>query len=145
MVSPSNCAPIPKGLPGAGTTVFGNTFCPAISSTSPHWIINNDLAVQMIGGGNPFIGVGRNTLRGDPRDNVDLSVYKNVRINERITLKLQADTFNIFNHMYQGTPSANANSRNLIGNASQGPGSFLNTAFNTSNRRFMQLGVRIAF
>ena len=56
--------------------------------------------------GNPFPGVGRNTLRGDSFNNLDLTVGKNIKLTERVTMSLQMSAFNALNRAYYGTPDA---------------------------------------
>ncbi len=73
--------------------------------SAEHWIWNNQY--EAIALGNPFPGVGRNTLRGDSYNNLDLSVGKDIRLTERFTMILQASAFNSLNRGYYGTPDPN--------------------------------------
>ena len=73
--------------------------------SSEHWIWNNQYEAMALG--SPFPGVGRNTLRGDSFNNLDLSVGKNFRVTERVNLSLMANAFNILNRAYYGTPDVN--------------------------------------
>jgi hypothetical protein len=76
-----------------------------VNPTSEHWLWNNQY--EAINRGNPFPGVGRNTLRGDSFNNIDLSVGKNVHISERISLNMQVSAFNLFNRAFYGIPDPN--------------------------------------
>jgi hypothetical protein len=76
-----------------------------ISASDVHWLWNNQY--EAIARNNPFPGVGRNTLRGDSFNNVDLTVGKNVHITERVSMILQASAFNVLNRAYYGTPDPN--------------------------------------
>jgi outer membrane receptor protein involved in Fe transport len=67
-----------------------------------HWIQNEDNAATFFG--SPFLGVGRNTLRGDNISTANLAVFKNFKFGERISLQFQAQAFNVLNHMFRGTP-----------------------------------------
>lgn len=52
----------------------------------------------------PFDGnLGRNTFRGPNFGQVDFSIFKNVRVNERFSLQIRGEGFNIFNNtnLYQ--------------------------------------------
>ena len=69
------------------------------------WLWNNQY--EAIARGNPFPGVSRNTLRGDSFNNVDVSVVKNVRLTERVSMVLQMSAFNALNRGYYGTPDPN--------------------------------------
>ena len=42
--------------------------------------------------------LGRNVMRGPGYAETDISVTKNTRINEKVTLQFKAEMFNIFNH-----------------------------------------------
>jgi hypothetical protein len=120
-------------------------------ASSEHWLWNNQY--EAIARGNPFPGVGRNTLRGDSFNNVDLTVGKNIKINERINMILQASAFNVMNRAYYGTPDPNVEDSSF--------GGFLSSfyAYNTSSgssaaggayeqgfgNRNVQLGAKIVF
>ncbi len=75
------------------------------SPSSVHWLWNNQY--EAIARGNPFPGAGRNILRGDSFNNLDLAVVKNIRLAERVTLALSANAFNALNRGYYGTPDPN--------------------------------------
>jgi outer membrane receptor protein involved in Fe transport len=141
----------------AGASDCGVTNLTSNSATTlsqVHWLINNIAAEQFFG--SPFLGVGRNTQRGQPVNTVNMAVFKNTRITERITIQLQAEAYNLFNHQWLGVPNVDVNSAN-IGGANQ----FGSLAFNpnggdsnfgTANiisdgigRRRLQLGAKIIF
>ena len=42
--------------------------------------------------------MGRNLLVGPGFENLDVALYKDTRLTERLTAQFRADTFNIFNH-----------------------------------------------
>lgn len=73
-----------------------------VSPSQVHWLYNNQY--EALARNNPFPGVGRNTLRGDTWNDVDASMYKNVRLTERFTTQLQLSAFNVLNRAYYGTP-----------------------------------------
>ena len=116
-----------------------------------HWIINNVAAAQFFG--SPFLGVGRNTARGQAISTVNMSVFKNTKIGERVTLQLQADAFNLFNHQWLGIPNVNANFAGQgFGSLNFNPNGGPDGAFGTANiitdgigRRRLQLGAKIIF
>jgi len=91
--------------------------------------------------GNPYPGVGRNTLRGQTFNNLDSSIFKTTKLSERFSLQLQLNVFNTLNRQYLGTPGAQL-----------GAASFLTTAFNSGlsgttvgTNRYVQLGGKIIF
>jgi hypothetical protein len=102
------------------------------------------------------LGVGRNTEQGQPISTVNLSVYKNTRVTERVTIQFQADAFNLFNHQWLGTPIENVNdAANVVSGVTQ----FGSRAFNGNGgdtfagniitdgigRRRLQFGAKIIF
>jgi outer membrane receptor protein involved in Fe transport len=126
----------------------------ATSLSQVRWIINDVTAAKFFG--SPFLGVGRNTEHGQPVNTINMSVFKNTRITERLTLQLQAEAFNLFNHQWLGIPNVNVNSANIGGD-----NQFASSAFNpnggdsnfgTANivndgigRRRLQLGAKVIF
>ncbi len=77
-------------IPGVGEPwVNPNAFCFAGSAGCP---------------GNPLQGnLGRNALYGPGFADVDLSVFKNFPIGERLRLQLRAEMFNVFNRINLAT------------------------------------------
>ncbi|MGH9510063.1 MAG: hypothetical protein ACRD2M_09015, partial [Terriglobales bacterium] len=86
-----------------------------------HWIINDPTAALFFG--SPFLGNGRNTERGESVNTVNLGVFKNTKISEKVTLQFQALAFNVMNRMFRGTPDPFVQD---VGS------SFGNTGFNVS-------------
>ena len=85
-----------------------------------------------------------NPVRGLPYKNVDISISKDTRINERFTTRFAADMFNLLNYVNYNNPSqANLNITN--------PNTFgtINSSFIPPNRtnsaRWIQLSVRVEF
>ena len=124
-----------------------------IARSDVHWIYNNQYEAQALN--NPYPGVGRNTLRGQNWSSLDASVYKDIRVNERITLQLQMTAWNALNHRFFTNPDP------LLDDVLKSPVSgFLNTYYNggstatyaangaivpaPGNRNF-QLGGKISF
>ena len=50
---------------------------------------------------------GRNILRGPGIANVDLSIFKNFKLSERMSLQFRAEAFNAFNHTQFNNPNNN--------------------------------------
>ena len=76
----------------------GNT----ISRTTDKWLLNNQFEALALG--NPYAGVPRNTLRGNTADNVDFSLFKTVRIAERVSMQLRLNAYNVLNRAFYGVP-----------------------------------------
>jgi Carboxypeptidase regulatory-like domain/TonB dependent receptor len=89
---------------GGGNYINYATGVPGARS-SFHWLWNNQYEAMALN--NPFPGVGRNTLRGDSFNNLDLTVGKNIHLTERVNMLLELSAFNALNRAYYGTPDAN--------------------------------------
>jgi hypothetical protein len=131
------------------TALAGTAACPFISPTDVHFIVNNTFAINALCGGDPYAcTVGRNAgFRAMARNQLDLAVAKNLKINERFNLQLRADLFNALNYQYLGVPGLNVNNRNLSGvnTAGVAPGTFGETWANTGSNRFMTLNAHVTF
>jgi hypothetical protein len=147
----------PIGTIGIYTTTTdstGHTSAPSLvdyvtgASVTPsqvHWISNNRYAAQLAG--TPYPGSGRNLLRGNTFNNVDLNVYKNTILAEHVTLRIEASAFNVLNRSYYGQPDG------LVGDAPAG--SFNNFTLNSAQQgglvgtgtgvRNMTFGAKILF
>jgi hypothetical protein len=82
---------VPQVAPGSMgvpcTTVNGSQVCDTFETT--------------------FGATGRNTFRGPFQERFDVSLMKETRLNERFTVKFQADTYNLLNHASFDVPSNN--------------------------------------
>ena len=76
--------------------------------TAEHWLWNNQY--EAIARNNPFPGVGRNILRGDSFNDVDVSAAKTIHLTERVSMQIMASAFNVLNRAYYGTPDINVES-----------------------------------
>jgi hypothetical protein len=66
--------------------------------------------------GNPLQGnLGRNALYGPGFADVDLSVFKNFTIRERVHLQLRAEMFNVFNRINLATGAGSVGSNGVVG------------------------------
>jgi len=126
-----------------------------ITLNQAHWVINNVAAAQFFG--SPFLGVGRNSQRGQPINTINMAVFKNTRVTERLTIQLQAEAFNLFNHQWLGIPNVNVNTANIGGvnqfgslaynpnGGPDGPTGTANIITDGIGRRRLQLGAKIIF
>jgi hypothetical protein len=126
----------------------------ATSLSHVRWIINDVTAAKFFG--SPFLGVGRNTERGQPVNTINMAVFKNTKITERLTIQLQAEAFNLFNHQWLGIPNVNVDSANVGGvnqfgslafNPNGGDSNFgtANTNNDGIGRRRLQFGAKVIF
>lgn len=107
----SQCRPIlaNKGAPissvgiNVGNSVYEDYATGAIGPRSSfHWLWNNKAEALALG--NPFPGVGRNTLRGDSWNDLDASLGKKFKATERVSVQLTLNVFNVMNRAYYATP-----------------------------------------
>jgi hypothetical protein len=130
------------------TTTAGKNSAPFLvdyntgNPTTPnqvHWIANNQYAALLAG--TPWVGSGRNLLRGTSYNNLDTSIYKNTKLTERFTLRLEVDANNILNRSYYGAPDpdladgiTSLNNVNFVG--ASGGGGIINTGTGVRNLTF---------
>ena len=97
--------------------------------------------------------LGRNALRGFGATNVDLTLRRQFKLHERLTLQARADLFNIFNHPNFGPP-INYMSSPLFGQSTQmlgaslgsgGQNGGLNPLYQIGGPRSVQLALKLLF
>jgi hypothetical protein len=86
------------------------------------------------GGGYSYGNAGRDILVGPGLENVDLGLFKNFRLAEKLGLQFRGEAFNALNHANFSNPTADANSSSF--------GQISSTA--TQNRD-IQLGLKLVF
>ncbi len=94
---------------------------------------NQDCALLSPLGG--FGNLGRNTLRGPSSKRVDVSLIKNTRLTERVSLELKWDVFNIFNIVNFANPNSDLTDETDFGQITRTVGS----------PRVMQFGAKVRF
>src|SRR5207244_2432846 len=82
----------------------------------------------------------RNSLTAPGMTTVDLSMFKNIPVSERLNVQFRAEAFNLFNHVNFGVP--NLLVLNPDGTARATAGLITNTA--TSSRQ-LQFGLRLVW
>lgn len=125
-----------------GTLVNLANTSQVVSFSQVHWIYNNLAADKVFG--TPF-GVGRNVLQGPSLQRVDLSIYKDFAIREKLRVQFRAEATNAFNHVNYLVPNLYVD----VGTAT----TFLNptateagvAASNPSPPRIIKLGLKIIF
>ncbi len=83
-----------------------------------------------------FGNAGRNTVRGPSLSNLDLSVFKVLKIRERFTFQIRGEFFNIPNHPNYGQPNVQ------VGNAAFGT---IRALASGANLRQTQIGLKLLF
>jgi TonB dependent receptor len=138
------------GSPRPGLDVIANPFAGvshAFSKSGVTWINPNAFctpgAAGCTGPTNPLGDLTRNKYYGPGFEDVDLSVIKNIPINERLRIQLRAEMYNLFNHINlasgTGTVSGSGIINDTIGDFNGAPGIGPGEAFN------MQLVAKIIF
>jgi hypothetical protein len=119
----------PAGVHGTGSGVTGLK-----ALTGPNagqvvaYLANNPTAQYIRAGAGALATSGRNTLATSPTNDIDLGVYKNINITERVAFRLGAQFANIFNHP-QYIPGSNPGQLlgvNDVNSFSTTSGSYLN-------------------
>lgn len=112
------------------------------------YVFNGPGAARLFG--TPFGSSGRGMERGPIFNQLNMGVFKNINVWERVKLQLRAEAFNALNHPQPGIgstltggtshlPSINVNNAGVSGAA------FGETANQTYARRVIQVGARISF
>jgi hypothetical protein len=102
--------------------------------------------------------LGRNALRGFGATQIDLTLRRQFRLTERISLQARGDLFNILNHPNFGAPqnylTAGGQPNPLFGQATQtlatylgsgGQGGGLNPLYQIGGPRSIQLALKLVF
>ncbi len=167
---PSTCRPF-LGNPAAPIDTVGGCTNPALAdcglvnwftgvattTSAVHWIYNEDNAAQFFK--TPYGNVRRNPgTRGQNISTVNFSMFKTTKVNERVSMRLEAQVYNLFNHQFRGVPDPFIDDCSLAAISVPGcGGSFGNNFFNPSGgdynnvvlngigRRRMILGAKFTF
>jgi hypothetical protein len=85
---------VPKVSPYAGVSR-------SVQSYSVNWLNPNAFAPSANGA---YGDTPRNVLHGPGFEDLDLSVFKNTKITERVTAQFRVEMFNVFNHLNLAAP-----------------------------------------
>ena len=120
-----------------GTFVNLNNTSQVVSMSSVHWIYNTLLADKYFG--TPF-GVGRNTMIGPMLQQLNLSIYKDFAIREKLRVQFRAEATNAFNHVNYPNPSTSVDVSTFMNPTTVEAG-----VTTTTPPRIIRLGVKILF
>jgi hypothetical protein len=109
---------------------------PTILGTQSQWFNPKAFILPPAG---TWGNLGRGVYTGPGLEEVDVSLFKNTAISERVNLQFRAEFFNVINHVNLGTPNATVFSGSAY-NASAG----LITTLATTPRQ-IQFGLKLAF
>jgi len=117
-----------------------------VSLNDVRFVVNSLGSAKIFG--TPFGNMPRNYVRGPAIDQVNSSLFKNIKIGERGTvLQLQATAINLLNHPNPGY-GTNANGylpNATVENAGLSSGGFNDFTQITYGRRVIQFGIRLKF
>jgi len=126
--------------------------------TAARWIYNDNTAAAFFK--TPYGNAGRNPgVRGQAVSAVNFSMFKTTKVTERVSLRLEAQVYNLFNHMFLGVPDPIIDNGNLANSGSfgnnlfnssggtnaDGNGGYTNVVLNGLGRRRLVLGGKITF
>ncbi|HEY6328207.1 MAG TPA: hypothetical protein VI756_02645, partial [Blastocatellia bacterium] len=117
---------------------------------SVRFLVNGPAAADFMG--NPFGDATRNSLQGPIVNNLNLGLFKNIRLRESMTLQLRLEAFNALNHPDEGPGS-------ILFNGTLTPDTFVEDAGKTAlgsgfanngnsyilSNRVVQVGVKMIF
>ena len=120
-----------------GTLVNLNNTSQVVSTSSVHWIYNTLTADKYFG--TPF-GVGRNVMRGPMLQQVNISLYKDFAVREKLKVQVRAEATNAFNHVNYPNPSTAVDVSTFMNYTTTEAG-----VTTSSQPRIIRLGVKIVF
>lgn len=117
----------------------------AVTPNDVNLIINGPGAAKIFG--SPFGSMPRNYLRGPAINQLNLSVFKNIKVGERMRLQLQATAINFLNHPNPGYgTNANGYLPSIVPeNAGKSGIGFAEFKDISLARRVVQFGMRLIF
>jgi hypothetical protein len=111
------------------------------------WIYNDDNAAAFFG--TPYGNSRRNPgVRGQNISAVNFSMFKTTKLGEKVSFRLEAQVYNLFNHQFRGVPDTFIDDAgSTFGNnfSNNSGGDYTNTTLNGTGRRRMILGGKITF
>jgi carboxypeptidase family protein/TonB-dependent receptor-like protein len=161
----STCRPF-SGNPRADVSTVGQCTDPTLpdcglvnfytgsptTASAVRWIFNDDTSAAFFG--TPYGNVSRNPgYRGDAVNTVNFGLAKTIKFTERLSLRLDAQAYNLFNHRFLGVPDPFIED----GNLQDAGGTFANNFSNNSGgdytnvtaaglgRRRLVLGAKFSF
>lgn len=119
-----------------------------VTANDVKYVFNGPGAAQLFR--TPFGSVGRGIERGPMFNQMNLGLFKNIKVWESLSLQLRGEAFNVLNHPQPGIgsavtggtthlPNINVNNAGVSGNA------FGEVANQTFARRVVQVGLRVIF
>jgi hypothetical protein len=119
-----------------------------VTPNDVHFIFNGPGAARIFG--TPFGTATRNSLRGPRLNQLNLGLFKNTRVTEKLNVQIRLEMFNALNHPSPGYGVSVPNTggylpSNDVGNAGVAGFGFAENGDIELNRRVVQFGLRIVF
>jgi outer membrane receptor protein involved in Fe transport len=116
-----------------------------VSPNDVHFIVNLPNSARIFG--TPFGNAGRNILRGPALNQLNASLFKNIKINERLSLQLRGEAYNVLNHP---NPGYGVNAAGYLPDFFTEDAGVPNSSFANNQdielaRRIIQVGIRVVF
>lgn len=118
----------------------------AVTPGDVKYVLNGPGAAQVFG--SPFGSSGRNVERGPIFNQLNMGVFKNIKVYERLTVQLRGEAFNILNHPTPGVGNVVGGGylpAILVTDAGVSSAAFGENQDITFARRVVQVGLRIVF
>lgn len=130
------------------TALQANGSIVTVTPNDVKYVFNGPGAAQVFG--TPFGSAGRGIERGVMFNQMNLGLFKNIKVWERLSLQLRGEAFNVLNHPQPGIGSAvtggTSHLPNInVNNAGVPFASFAEVANQTFARRVVQVGLRVIF
>jgi hypothetical protein len=116
-----------------------------VSPNDVRFIVNTANAARIFG--TPFGNVGRNVLRGPKLNQLNASLFKNIKITERLNLQLRGEAYNVLNHPNPGygVNQAGYLPDFFVEDAGVPGSNFADKGDIELARRVIQVGIRVVF
>jgi hypothetical protein len=123
----------------------GNPLAVPVSPNDVHFIVNLPNSARIFG--TPFGNASRNSLRGPALNQLNASLFKNIKVREGLSVQLRGEAYNVLNHPNPGYGVNGAGYLPDFSVADAGtPGAaFANNQDIELARRVIQVGIRIIF
>jgi outer membrane receptor protein involved in Fe transport len=116
-----------------------------VSASDVKYIVNTPGAARIFG--TPFGSAGRNIERGPALNQLNASLFKNIKVGERFTVQLRGEAYNVLNHPNPGygVNAAGYLPDYFVEDAGVEGSNFAEKGDITLARRVIQVGIRIIF
>jgi outer membrane receptor protein involved in Fe transport len=116
-----------------------------VTPNDVRFIVNGPGSAQVFG--TPFGNASRNSLRGPRLNQLNMGLFKNIKVFERLTVQLRGEAFNVLNHP---NPGYGVNSAGFLPDFFTEDAGFPGSSFADNQdielaRRVVQVGLRIIF